>query len=125
MKAGVALAAEHMTADELVADDVGIEKPIVEQLVAELRAPRIESGILFDLEVLICRVAEGASRGRAANLSIAEVRAATVRETLQLLIESARRVIRDSLARGDTIPQIEPPSQAEETESRFVVPLAM
>jgi hypothetical protein len=92
---------------------------------SELRTPRPDASSVYDLEVLISRLDEGETRGRAANLPLPGSRAATVREALQQVIEQARSLISESLAAERAIPWIDPPAVPEENESRFVVPLVM
>lgn len=93
--------------------------------VSDMRSPRPEPISVVELEVLVCRMAEGITRGRAANLPLPECRADTVREVLQNVIEAAREMINECLARDRQIPWIVPPALPDENESRFVVPLQM
>lgn len=95
------------------------------QLTHERPAAGPDASRVYDLEVLICRIGEGETRARAANLPLPESRSATVREALQTIIEAARQLIRDSTARDASVPWIVPPSRPEENESRFVVPLVV
>ena len=97
----------------------------LDSTVTEMRSPRPEAAAVYELEVLVCRVAEGETRGRAANLPLPESRAGTVREVLQSVIEAARGMINECLARDNQIPWIDPPALPEDNESRFVVPLVM
>ena len=97
----------------------------LDSTVTEMRSPRPEAAAVYELEVLVCRVAEGETRGRAANLPLPESRAGTVREVLQIVIEAARGMINECLARDNQIPWIDPPALPEDNESRFVVPLVM
>ncbi len=91
----------------------------------EHRMPRPDAASSYEIEVLICRLEEGDTRARAANLPIADVRADTVREALQVVIEKARTLINECLARDNHIPWLEPTASPEEGESRFVVPLSL
>lgn len=113
MKSGIAIATETAT------------KPRPESAISDMRNPRPEPAAMYELEVLVCRIAEGETRGRAANLPLPESRAGTVREVLQSVIEAARNMINECLARDNQIPWIDPPALPEENESRFVVPLVM
>lgn len=125
MKASLVSAADQLVADELVSENIVLEKPALEKAMSGARGPRPEAASMFDLEVYISRTADGQTRGRAANLAVADIRAATVRETLQLLIDAARKVINESITRGAAIPRITPPNQPDDAESRFIVPLVM
>jgi hypothetical protein len=93
--------------------------------VLDIRGPRPDASGAFDLEVLICRIDQGETRARAANLPLKDSRAATVREAMQMVIQQARELITDCAARDRDIPCVEPPVQAAENESRFVVPLSL
>lgn len=117
MKSGTAIAAQQRTD--------GVNSPRIDSMTSDMRNPRPEAAALYELEVLVCRLAEGETRGRAANLPLPESRAGTVREVLQAVIESARKMINECLARDNQIPWIDPPALPEENESRFVVPLTM
>ncbi len=99
--------------------------PRPESVLSDMRSPRPEPAAVYELEVLVCRLAEGDTRGRAANLPLPESRADTVREVLQNVIEAARGMINECLARDHQIPWIDPPALPEENESRFVVPLTL
>lgn len=116
MKSG--LATEQRNADSLA-------RPRAEATTSELRNPRPEPSAVYEVEVLVCRTAEGITRGRAANLPLAECRADTVREVLQNVVEAARGMINECLARDNQVPWIDPPALPDENESRFVVPLVM
>ncbi|MCC6509620.1 MAG: hypothetical protein IT423_10960 [Pirellulaceae bacterium] len=120
MKSGMAIATNQPTADSL-----SLNERSVETTIHDMRNPRPEAVAVYELEVLICRIAEGETRGRAANLPLPESRGATVREVLQMVIQAARGMINECLARDSQIPWIEPAALAEENESRFVVPLVM
>jgi hypothetical protein len=111
MKAGLAITADKPVAEKLLATDN--------------RSPRPEASSVYDLSVFICLMGEGETRARAANLPLPEFRADTVREALQMVVEQARGLINECLARDRAIPWIDPPAIAEEKESRFVVPLVM
>lgn len=89
----------------------------------EVKSPRPEAATVYDLHVLVCRIAADETRARSANLPLPEQRATTVREALQLVIDEARTLINDCLARDRQIPWVDPPESPEESESRFVVPL--
>lgn len=111
MKAGLATTSENLVSEQRAG--------------TESRTLRPEASSVYDLEVLISRLDEGETRGRAANLPLPASRAATVREALQLVIEQARSLISESLASDHAIPWVDPPAKPEENESRFVVPLVM
>lgn len=117
MKSGTAIATEQRAHDS--------SSTRIDSTTTDMRNPRPEPAAMYELEVLVCRIAEGETRGRAANLPLPECRAGTVREVLQDLIEAARNMIGECLARDNQIPWIDPPALAEDNESRFVVPLAM
>lgn len=95
------------------------------QITSETHAARADASRVYDLEVLICRIGDGETRARAANLPLPESRSATVRGALQRIIEGARQLINDCDAREDVVPWIAPPRLPEENESRFVVPLVV
>lgn len=120
MNSGMAVTAEKPTAEKLA-----LENRSVESATSEMRNPRPEASPVYELEVLVCRLGEGETRGRAANLPIPDIRAVTVREALQSVIDAARAMIHECLARDGQIPWIDPPALAEDSESRFVVPLVM
>lgn len=109
MNAGLALPADNVSKDE--------------SLPVELRNPRPEAVHAYDVAVLICLMDEGESRARSANLPLPECRAASVREALQMIVEQARALINDCLARERSIPWLEPSVMPEDNESRFVVPV--
>lgn len=92
---------------------------------SEVKSPRPDAVGVYDLHVLISRIAVDETRARTANLPLPERRAATVREALQLVIDDARKLIHDSLSRDNHIPWIDPPALPEDSESRFVVPLTI
>ncbi len=118
MKSGIGIATEQRNAETTA-------RPRAEATISDMRNPRPEPSAVYELEVLVCRLAEGETRGRAANLPLPESRADTVREVLQSVIEAARGMINECLARDNQIPWIDPPALPEENESRFVVPLVM
>jgi hypothetical protein len=95
------------------------------QTTPETHAAPPGASAVYDLEVLICRVGDGETRARAANLPLPESRCATVREALQTIIEAARQLIKASRAGDGAVPWIVPPALPEENESRFVVPLVV
>jgi hypothetical protein len=109
------------------AQAIKAEKPTPEkhQHFVDGRSPRPEASSVYDLSVLVCRIEEGETRARAANLPLPERRASTVRESLQLVVEQARSLINECLARDNAIPWIDPPALPEDNESLFVVPLVM
>lgn len=119
MKSGTAIATDQRAAE------LASNSPQLESVTSEMRNPRPEPAAVYELEVLVCRLAEGETRGRAANLPLPESRADTVREVLQQVIEAARGMINECLARDHQIPWIDPPALPDENESRFVVPLVM
>jgi hypothetical protein len=91
----------------------------------DVKTPRPDAASVYDLHVLVCRVTEGETRARSANLPLPEHRAATVREALQAVIEDARAMIGQCLSQDRPIPWLDSPQAAEENESRFVVPLTL
>lgn len=91
----------------------------------DVRSHRPDAAGAFDLEVLICRIDQGETRARAANLPLRESHAATVREAMQMVVQQARELITDCAARDRDIPCVDPPVQAADNESRFVVPLSL
>lgn len=95
------------------------------QLASESHDTQANASQVYDLEVLICRIGDGETRARAANLPLPESRSATVREALQTIIEAARQLINDCSAGNGSVPWIVPPTSPEENESRFVVPLVV
>lgn len=131
MKASAVIAADLITDDELESNKLGLEAStadagsLPDRIISELRSSRPDAAAVFDLEVLIKRHADGLTRGRAANLPIPEIQAATVREALQFLIERARALMNECLANGKAIPWVAPASAAAENESRFIVPLEL
>lgn len=108
-----------------ITERVGNHGPIDSLVDLEHRSPRPEASCVHDLSVLICQIGEGETRARAANLPLPECRADTVREAIQLVIQQARGMINECLAKDRQIPWIDPPTLPEEKESRFVVPLVM
>lgn len=109
----------------IVIDKPALSEARPESALSDMRSPRPEPSSVYELEVLVCRLAEGETRGRAANLPLPECRADTVREVLQNVIEAARSMINECLARDHQIPWLEPAALPEDNESRFVVPLQM
>ncbi len=95
----------------------------IESPVEERTSPRPEPVDVYNLLVLVKQWKDGGTSARAANLPIADVQAETVREALTSLVSSARQLITDNLARDNHVPWITPPLEAEECESRFMVPL--
>lgn len=91
----------------------------------EHRSPRTDETSVYNLLVLVRRSPEGSTWARAANLPIRDVQQSTVREALQAVVEQARSLIRECLAKDAQIPWIDPPSLPEDSESRFMVPLHM
>lgn len=94
-------------------------------MTSDAHAARADASRVYDLEVLICRIGDGETRARAANLPLPESRSATVREALQSIIEAARQLINDCQSRDNAVPWIAPPTSPEDNESRFVVPLVV
>ncbi len=119
MKSGTAIATDQRSTETTV----GQTRP--ESVTSDMRNPRPEPAAVYELEVLVCRLSEGDTRGRAANLPLPESRADTVREVLQNVVDAARAMINECLARDHQIPWIDPPALPEESESRFVVPLTL
>ncbi len=78
---------------------------------------------VYNLMVFVRQWKDGGTSARAANLPLEEVRTETVREALSGLVAEARRMISDCVARGVEVPWVAPPLEAEECESRFMVPL--
>ncbi len=120
MKAGLAIPSNQPIAEKHAQRELSVDS-----LLSDMRNPRPEAASVYELEVLICRTEDGDTRGRAANLPLPESRAATVREALQMVVERARGMINECLARDHQIPWVEPPTLPEDHESRFVVPLVM
>jgi hypothetical protein len=85
--------------------------------------PRAEGTDVYNLMVLVRQWKDGGTSARAANLPMREVQAETVREALATLVAGARELIADCLAHDNHVPWIDPPSEPEECESRFMVPL--
>lgn len=89
----------------------------------EHRSPRPDEAAVYNLMVLVRRSLDGATSARAANLPIPAVCEPTVREALQSVVEKARGMIRECLAKDNHIPWIDPPAPPEDAESRFMVPI--
>lgn len=86
-------------------------------------SPRHDTLDVYNLLVLVRQYKEGGTSARAANLPISEVQASTVREALATLVASARQLISECLAEDTVVPWISPPVEADEADSRFMVPL--
>jgi hypothetical protein len=89
----------------------------------ERTSPRPEAADAYNLMVLVQQWQNGGTSARAANLTIRDVQAGTVREALAKLVSNARELIADCLARDHQIPWIDPAIEPEERESRFMVPI--
>ncbi|MEM7476590.1 MAG: hypothetical protein AAF483_16505 [Planctomycetota bacterium] len=78
---------------------------------------------VYNLTVLVRVRENNPVTARAANLTLTEVEASTIRQALSQLVESAKIKIREQLDRQAEIPWIDPPNEPAELESRYVVPL--
>ena len=88
--------------------------------------PRLETASqdnVFNLAILVSQSAMGQTNARAANLPLECVEAATVREAMSMIVQAARVLIANHLEDDNSIPWIEPPTEAQDGESRFLVPL--
>lgn len=95
----------------------------IESSISDNAFPRPEAVGVYNLMVLVRQWKDGSTSARAANLPIPELQTGTVREALAGLVVSARELIGECLARDAQVPWISPPLEAEECESRFMVPL--
>ena len=87
-----------------------------------LRELKPESVPVYNLTVLVRSGEKFPVVARAANLEVPEVEAQTVREALSKLVSNAKNRIAATVSSSE-IPWIDPPSEPNESESRFVVPL--
>ncbi len=120
MKSGTAIATDQRSTETTV----GQTRP--ESVTSDMRNPRPEPAAVYELEVLVCRLSEGDTRGRAAQLAAALSPAPTrCAKCFKTSVDAARAMINECLARDHQIPWIDPPALPEESESRFVVPLTL
>lgn len=78
---------------------------------------------VFNLTVLVRTGEKVPVVARAANLSIPEVEAQTIREALSQLVGAAKKEIGERASNSDSVPWIDPPNEPTESESRYLVPL--
>jgi hypothetical protein len=78
---------------------------------------------VYSLTVLVQQLPTGELTARAANLEVADVRAASIRGALSQMVAGSKSFIAHRLAQGAPIPWIDPPLVATEKESQFLVPL--
>ena len=77
---------------------------------------------LFNLVVLV-RTQDKRVSARAANLAIPSTESSTIRDALSQLVTVAKTQLSQWVAQQESIPWIEPHEQANDSETRFVVPL--
>lgn len=78
---------------------------------------------VYNLTVLVHRFQDGGTSARSANLPLASVEAASVRDAMSQLVRSAKKLIHEHVSCDNSIPWIDPPEEPSESESRFMVPL--
>ena len=82
-----------------------------------------QSTPVYNLTVLVRQLESGETIARAANLATGEVQASSIRGALSKIVAAAKVLISERVALGESIPWIDPPLAADESESRFLVPL--
>jgi hypothetical protein len=81
---------------------------------------------VFSLEVLMStRSGPTSYQARLANLDLPVVVKSTPREAIAAIVDSAKKLIRESLASNKPIPWIDPKLNPAQGESRLVVPIHM
>lgn len=78
---------------------------------------------VYNLTVLVLQTESGDMQARAANMELAQIEAASIRDALSQMVSAARRLIAEHLGNQSPIPWIDPPAEASESESSFMVPL--
>ncbi len=84
---------------------------------------RMTTAEVYNLTVFVQHFSEGGTLARAANLPLDRAQAATVRDALSQLVSAAKQLIADHVSQDRPIPWTDPPSEATDGESRFMVPL--
>lgn len=90
---------------------------------ATRNVPTLEGQRVYNLTVLVRQLDSGEALARAANITLYEVQAGSIRAALSEMVAATKVLINDCLASDKPIPWLDPPIEPSESESRFMVPL--
>ena len=90
---------------------------------ATRNVPALEGQRVYNLTVLVRQLESGEALARAANISLEEVQAGSIRSALSEMVAAMKSLIAEHVASDKPIPWIDPPMEPTEQESRFMVPL--
>lgn len=90
---------------------------------ATRNVPALEGQRVYNLTVLVRQLESGEALARAANISLDEVQAGSIRSALSKMVAAMKSLIAEHVVSDKPIPWIDPPMEPTEQESRFMVPL--